>query len=276
MFVRAAVVIVAFVVAIQAQTNPLDRFLNKDLWKDRPSKNDQRYLIGLVGSVPKGFALAPEPWHVWKVGRNQQERYVVLLGEDALTIPGGSSACVQLFDSSLHRIKSWSFQTGWRNTITKALLAYYAEIGQNVIVLHTARYINGRNVAKQYFAFGNDRLRVVRIENDRGEAVLNEYVYPNYEIGIVPDSTTVEEWVSLLKSSDKADVLSALVFLGGRHISDPRFADKRKSKYAELFLQLIGDTRIRDLIAELTKSDDDWVRQAAILAARGPDDRLLQ
>jgi hypothetical protein len=141
------------------------------------------------------------------------------------------------------------------------------------------RFINGRNVAKEYFAVGGDRLRFVRMENDEGEAVQNEYVYPNFEIGIVPAGNTEEEWASMLESVDKADVLSALVFLGGRHITEPQrhFASEpAESKYAGLFRQLIGSPRIRELIARLRHSENEWVRQAALLALRGPRDRLLQ
>jgi hypothetical protein len=41
-----------------------------------------------------------------------------------------------------------------------------------------APLINGRNLAREYFAIGNDGLQVVRMENDKGEAVQNEYVFP--------------------------------------------------------------------------------------------------
>lgn len=110
-------------------------------------------------------------------------------------------------------------------------------------------------------------------------AAVREYVIPNAEIGFVPDAKTVEEWVGLLESSDKAEVLSALTFLGGRHLTEPQrhFASEpQESNYAVLFQQLLDDPRIRELIDRLTKSEDTWVRQAALLAARGPRERLLQ
>jgi hypothetical protein len=107
----------------------------------------------------------------------------------------------------------------------------------------------------------------------------NEYVFPNFEIGIVPAAITLEEWVRLLESKDEADVLSALTFLGGRHIygRDRDFGvGPHASQYAELFQQLQGSTRIRDLVENLNKSDNEWVEQAAALALRGPRDRLFK
>jgi hypothetical protein len=149
----------------------------------------------------------------------------------------------------------------------------------DVIVLKTARVVNGPNITREYFALSNDRLRFVRMENDKGIAVQNEYIFPNQEIGIVPAINTVDEWASLLESKDKADVLSALVFLGGRHLTEPErhFASEPQgSKWAGLFQQLVGSPLIRGLITRLSNSDDQWVRQAALLATRGPRERLFQ
>jgi hypothetical protein len=186
---------------------------------------------------------------------------------------------VELFDNSAKRINSWSFQTGWRNMLEGTSFEYSKDLASDLIVLHTSPVINGRNIAKQYFAIGNDRLQFVRMENDKGELIQNEYVFPNYEIGVVPDAKTVDQWASLLESNDTADVLSALVFLGGRHLTEAQRnfpSEPQGSKYAELFQYLIGSTPIRERIERLTNSANGWVRQAAMLAARGPRDRLLQ
>jgi len=43
-----------------------------------------------------------------------------------------------------------------------------------------------------------------------------------------------------------------------------------ESKYAELFRGLIGNPRTDELIAPLSNSDNEWVRQGALFAARGP------
>jgi hypothetical protein len=79
----------------------------------------------------------------------------------------------------------------------------------------------------------------------------------------------------LLESRDKADVLSALVFLGGRHLagSDSIRGDGR---YAKLFQELMDSPRIHALIDRLSASDNDWIKQAAKLAARPPRERLLR
>jgi len=184
------------------------------------------------------------------------------VAQSRVIIPGGSSACLQLFDAAMNSINSWSFQVGWRPSLLDATIEYSNEFARDLIVFHTAPVINGRNITKEYFALGNDRLRFIRLENDKGELARNEYVFPNYEIGIAPDAHTVEQWSALLESKDKADVLSALVFLGGKHIDE-----HGESNYAALFRELIGSPRIHGVIEHLKNSDSEWVKQAALQAA---------
>jgi hypothetical protein len=264
---------------VHAQTTRLDPFVGRDLWKRRLSYDERLALEVVVGKVPKGQMTVPAPWHVWTVTDDGQTRYIVLLGESLMLIPGGSSACVQLFDATANRINSWSFQLGWRADLYDASIKYSKDLASELLTFHTAPVINGRNITKEYFALNNDRLRFVRMENDKGALVQNEYVFPNYEIGIVPDAHTVEQWSALLESKDKADVLSALIFLGGKHIDEPErrlLPGPHESKYVGLFRELIGDARIRELIERLCDSNNEWIRQAALLARpRSEPDRRL-
>jgi hypothetical protein len=252
---------------VRAQDNVLDPYIGRDLWKQRLSKNEQLVFAHLVGDVPKGDMTEPVPWHVWKTAGG--ERYVVLLGESLMTIPGGSSACVQLFDSTNRRTNSWSFRAGWRAELYDASMEYSKELDSDLIVLRTAPVINGRNIAKEFFALKDDRLRFIRLENDKGKLVQNEYIFPNYEIGIIPNANTVEQWTALLQSKEKADVLSALVFLGGKHI-DELLPGPRESTYVNLYRELAASARIHELIEGLSKSENAWIREAALLALNGP------
>ena len=253
--------------------------MGKDLWKGRLSKSDSQRLQQIVGEVPKGQLSEPAPWRVWKTNSSGQTRYIILLGESLTIIPGGSSACVQLFDAVAKKINNWCFFAGWRSVLESGAIEYSSHLGTDSIVLHVAKVINGRRVAKEYFSLSNDRLKFVRMEDEQGNAVQNEYIFPNYEIGVIPVATTVDEWASMLESSDRAEVLSALTFLGGRHLREPQ----------RHFVPGTTGEQVRGAISGvdwqpaytradycLTKSEDAWVRQAAVLAARGPRERLLQ
>jgi hypothetical protein len=118
--------------SIRAQTTELDRFVGRDLWKNRLPASEQARLNGVVGRVPKGVMMEPEPWHVWKTSRNGLGRYIVLLGEPEMIVPGGSSACVLLFDGASKRISSWCFQTGWRISLDSASFEFSTDLASDV------------------------------------------------------------------------------------------------------------------------------------------------
>lgn len=262
--------------AIHAQTTKFDRFVGKDLRKDL---SEQGKLEKVLGTAPSPDFENTTPWYVWKTSQNGLMRYAVLLVQPEFIVPGGSTACLVLFGPTAKRIASWCFPTGWRMTPANASLEFSNEAGSDLIVIDMAQFINGRDVGREYFGVGDDQLRLVRIENHKGEVVQNEYVFPNFEIGLVPKATSVDEWAGMLESRDKGIVLSALTFLGGRHLTEPsrHFApEPQESIYADLFQKLIENPRIHELIGNLTKSDNAWVRPAAVLAARGPRDRQLR
>jgi hypothetical protein len=265
--------------SIDAQTGTIDWLLGKDLWEHRPTRDQAVELKRLAGSVSIGYMMEPSPWYIWKTDRSGRARYVMLLGESLVLVPGGTSACIQLFDATPTLIRNQCFQTGWRNQLISASLEYSEELSSDLVVIRTLPVINGRDIRKEYFAISEDRVRLVRLEDSGGAGVQNEYVFPNYEIGAAPPAQTVEAWTSLLQSQDRSDVLSALVFLGGRHLDEHErklHSESRESKYAPLFQQLVTTTAIRELISQLRNSDSPWIRDAAALAARDPRGRRLR
>lgn len=256
-------------------TRQLDALLGRDLWKDRPVPRDLALLDRLVGNVPKGFVTEPVPWRIWKTDRNGAPRYIVILAEDLFLIPGGSSACLVVLDAvTLQRRREiLCFQTGWRMYPSDATFEFSSDLDDShLIVLHISRFINGPDISKEYFVLTNDdRLRLIRLEDGKGKAFPNNYLYSNYEIGMVPAAAAPQDWLNLLHSKSRVDVLSVLVFLGGNHIADhPSFIPNR-SKYADLFDSLDRNPKIRERIAQLTLSPDPWIREAALLASRKRD-----
>ena len=179
---------------------------------------------------------------------------------------------MQLLDAAGRRIEGRSFATGWGHSLLDASIEFSQDLKSDLVVLHMGPNKIGAGDAKEYFAIGHDRLRLVRLENDRGDAAQDDYL--GRPVDFVPDAKSVDEFASLLESNDKADVLSALVFLGGRHLAD-RNSFPVDGRYAKLFQELMDSPRVRALVERLTASDNDWIKQAAKLAARGPRERPL-
>lgn len=260
---RLAFGIAAVCAAMPGQVGVLDRLAGTDLWKQRPSTADADLLDRMLGVRARDYNV-PRPWHVWKTNAAGETRYIVLLGAGLLGTPGMSTAEVQLFDSRGKSLAHWPFQAGYRIDLTRARFEYSENLKSDMLELSTLPVIGGRDIATEYFAVGGGRFRLVRLENSKGESVINDYLFENNEIGVEPDAKDVGHFIALLESKDNADVLSALVFLGGRH------------EDTGLFHELIGSGRINELILRLGNSEDPWIRDAAAMAARGPRDRPIQ
>lgn len=186
-------------------------------------------------------------------------------------VPGGSKACVRAISSRGVSTSTSCFETGWRLRPDSVAIERYSALLGDVVVLQMARNINGRDIKKEYFAIRGDRVQLIRLEDSSGQAVANSYRAANLEIGIRPRASTLEEWVELLDSSDRVDVLSALVFLGGEHLTKQDYdalpPDFRPEIQDSLFVRLIKQSEIRERILFLSRSSDKWIQQAASLAA---------
>ncbi|MFN7995037.1 MAG: hypothetical protein U0Q18_15625 [Bryobacteraceae bacterium] len=136
------------------------------------------------------------------------------------------------------------------------------------MILRTEAAFGGRDITREFFALKHNKLTFVRLENSGGSLVSNNYVLPNYEIGVVPDAKSVSEWIRLLQSEDKADILSALVFLSGSHTARPGIwsAGPMESKYVEKYRELIHDPNVLRIVERLSNRGDDWIKNAATLA----------
>lgn len=164
------------------------------------------------------------------------------------------------------RLLSSSFLTGWRINLLNGAIEYPSALNRPAIVLRTKPDINGKPVHRQFFVNVKDKLRLVRIENEGGRAFLNGYGADNWEIGMAPVERSVPGLLGLLRSTEPAEVLSALVFLGGEHGVKLLDLLKRESiRYPE-FLTAFNDPEVMAEVAKLTQSANPWIKEAAVMA----------
>ena len=212
----------------------------------------------------------PQPWHTWKTALDGQPRVIRFDGARLIMIPGQSRGAVHLFDENGGELANWAFSTGWRINLVAASFEPIVEGLTNVLVLQTEKSTNGRNVARQYFAFSGDRLRFIRMEDDSGKLLQNDYHAPVTTLGIVPEAKELDEWVKLLESENAIDILGALTFIGGLHVnwanSVPWWhdADGDENKMA---WTLRRSARIGEIVTRLKDADHPWVREAADVAS---------
>ena len=209
------------------------------------------------------------PWHSWKFVLGGRPRVIRFDGARLFMIPGTSRGAVHLFDESGTELANWKFSTGWRINLVGASFEPMPELMAHVLIVQTQRSINGRNVAKQFFAFSGDRLRFIRMEDEAGQILQNNYYAPNHTLGVEPEVKQLEEWMELLKSPSNIDVLAALTFIGGRHMDPPDASpgwQHEDVEQAKLALLLQNDPGIQELVGRLQRHENVWIREAADVA----------
>jgi hypothetical protein len=265
--------IVGTMLATCAQANDLDPFIGRDFSEHRLTPSEKRLIASRLGRTARSSKPLESLWRIWR----SSDRLVALWGFDPSCVPCIVTATIQVFkdNESLDYVDQQSFQAGYRAFFSNASVEFVAPLGRPLLVLETEPAINGRKIAKQYYSFHGDQIRLVRIENQQGDLLTNHYHFSNLEIGMAPRATTARQWLRLLDSSDESEVLSALVLLGGRHIASEhrRFEEfPYQSIYVPMLSKLLGDPLIQSQIQNLRKSTHEWIREAAVLTAfRLPD-----
>jgi hypothetical protein len=125
--------------------------------------------------------------------------------------------------------------------------------------------VRDRGRQRQVYAMIGTRLALIRVEVGAGELVANGYVHPHSRIGPAPPSWTGAEWAAVLAGGDPAEVLAALVWLGGVHgvggrPTDPGAEDEAAVQRVQAVRR---DLRVRTEVRRLAQSEHQWVREAA-------------
>ena len=211
------------------------------------------------------------PWFFWRIQHPPgQTRYILFDGQPLYMIPGASRARVSVFEPDGQLLSSSAFSTGWRLHLEGAMLSSENPLGVPLIVALTRPSINGSDVARQYYAIIEDKVALLRFESSSGRLLRNPYAAPNLAIGPPLPQRSPEEWARALMSADPAQVLRALMWLGGRHL-DPQRQLPPYMHQAPAESRLVTEIRsredVRRRVETLKSSDNAWLREAAEFAA---------
>ena len=245
-------------------------FENQDLRKlDQKSRVElQKAIDTLVGKRENELLI---PRLISKIANAQgQVSYALIEESPLLTIPGECGIRVHVFSLEGKLLNTSAFSSGWRITLTEMQLKYMPEIGREALEVSSKPVINGRDVAKQYYALIGEKALLVRLEDSGGQLIRNIYGAPNHTIGLTLTGRSAKDWEKALESNDVAEVLATLTWLNGIHW-DPRTpAAEYNEEMGEA--RLADDVRSREgvkvAIRRLMQSENTWVRNAAELAAK--------
>jgi hypothetical protein len=246
-------------------------FENQDLRElDQKSRADLQNAIDTLAGESENGRLVPRL--VSKIpGVQGQISYALVEESPLVTIPGQSGIRIHLFNSEGKLLSSAAFSTGWRISLADMKLTYVPEIGREVLVVNSKPEINGRDVAKQYYALIGEKVLLVRLEDSSGKPVRNIYGAPHHTIGPALSGRSAGEWEKVLESRDEAEVLAALTWLGGIHWNpDSPAPEYEHEELSEAYLAegVRSSKAVKVALSRLARSENAWLRSATALAAK--------
>ncbi|MBV9929262.1 MAG: hypothetical protein JOZ96_29890 [Acidobacteria bacterium] len=207
-----------------------------------------------------------------------QYRYVLVEELPLLSIPGESRLRVHVFDGQGRVLSASDFTCGYRIDVTgvKRSRMPEFEVGVqesdvDVLEVGSRRVYGGPDVARQFYALLGDAVVLVRLEDGSGTPVANTFSVPGHTIGPGLPARTASEWERTLASSDPAEALSALMWVGGEHMDVKRpllWPGAEELKEARLADEVRSRPVTRELIRLRANCDNRWIRDAAQLAER--------
>lgn len=241
----------------------------------RDSDNQMRGKLAEVFHEPGLRELGQEdfrPWYIWRTeAERRNARYLVLFGHDIVAIPSAPAYTVRFYDSNGRKISESDFTTGWRLGLASAAVRSEPILGGAVIDVRTAPYPLGGGISREIYGIIGDRLVLVRMEDSTGKAVANEYGAPNQTVGTETPNRTADEWQTALSSANNLTVLEALMWLGGRHRTDPSPPRDdvlvEDSASTRLLQDVWRRVPVKQRVSELAHSKNEWIREAAVVAA---------
>lgn len=216
------------------------------------------------------------PQHIWPYGRDDGPSGFLVQDADRWgSHPGSTRIRLTAFDAVGNVRAQAEFTTGWRRYLKEARSVQIGDLREPAVALECIENL-GPDTGRDYYAMVGNRFDLVRIERSDGTTGRNGYYVYHSARGPLPLVQSAAEWEADLCSDDRPRVLRTLVWLGGHHgpVRTGKEAADRQYESADE-VRLVWEVRARaGIIARLrvlVESDDEWVREAAKLAAQ-PDD----
>jgi hypothetical protein len=247
-------------------------FENKDLRRLNQENWEQEVKLNKAIDVLIGRQIE-EPRLISKISNSQgQINYVFILELPMLVIPGNSSLRVFVFNIDGKLLNNLAFPAGYRIELKDIRVIFNPEIGREIIEVESEPVINGRNIAKQYYALVGENVLPVRLEDSKAKSLQNNYVSPDHTIGYTMVNRSMEEWEKALESDDTAEILATLAWINGKHFNamqySPRYYEEA-IKEARLAYEIKSNSRTKATLEKLKQSGNKWIREAANLPIEG-------
>lgn len=194
----------------------------------------------------------PNPWHIWRHQSKEGPSFIFLACQPCFMVPGSAQVYVHFFDTAGRHLGCSTFDVGNRTDLESVTFRYEPLVGANVLDCKVVPTIGGYR-GRQIYLVRDRQIALVRMEDSNGNLRAMHYHRDSAAAGPLPQLRSMEEWESLLDSDEPADILEGLVWIFGDHYSD----DQARVD------AIHSQPSVQKRIAELAKSENAWIQQAA-------------
>jgi len=232
------------------------------------------------------------PFEVWWVKAIDvgKAAWIVLEADPGGSIPGWSGIQVHVFDKGWKRLTKQAFPTGYRSFLKEVSLVKDNPLKQELLVAKVTSSgpfikdgdkkrpaFEQGDFQRQYYALLNDKLVLVRLEDDNGQLAQAHYRFRMSSKGPAVPNRTRDDWVRSLNSANPVEKLATLVWLSGMHLSSSETRYENHSQESvedsKLFEAVRDTVETKKALRELANSKNSWIQEYAkfALEAKGEE-----
>lgn len=238
-------------------------------------------LRALTGDLPDPKDVFT-PWWVARFSTGKAA-WMVLEAYFGTDVPDTSAVRVHVFERNWKRLVKQAFPTGYRFFLEEAKISHSAPLKTDLLVTTVKSsgpfiiidggekrpaFEQGR-YQRQYYAMLGDQFALVRLEDDEGRLVRNNYRWSAPPKGPPVPRRTVQQWTRSLHSTNPVEQLATLVWLTGAHLSskEPRYknVNQESREDSRVFEEVKASAETARALSQLQKSTNRWVREYAQL-----------
>jgi hypothetical protein len=263
----------------------LQAFKGRDLWELGEAEKEK--IQSLANRIVAGRKQASDGSDVWfrrprLFGEVGAAKFFLLDSQVVFISPGQAVHFLYLFGEAGTVLGTFKFSTGWRMMPHQVRLVRRDESRHPLLEISASGF-GGFALApglRQYYALRGGDFLLVRLEDEDSKISRNGYGCEYPSVGPPVPQPGGEELAKALASEDEADVLRALMWLGGQHETVETLIDDHKDdpegstlkrcpeamEDAKLFAAAAVRPEIRESLRTHAASPNIWIREAAELA----------
>jgi hypothetical protein len=179
---------------------------------------------------------------------------MILVARHMRHIPDSCGMWLLLFDDDGAITADVDQEVGYRASIVRSKIMTRDGFGADLIKVDIAAMLALYVTSRRYYCSNDDRLVLLRVENDRGKVMQSQYSWNWFDNPTPVPEFSPAQWLAMLNSQRPEDVIESLNCLAMQWHGDVD---------TDNLAQAIADPAIRARISELGQAEEPWVGEIA-------------